>query len=157
MLEIGCGTGSDLVALAEQGVILTAMDICEKSIEMARLRCQLYELPVTIHTANATEIGDLFGAGQFDWVVFYASLEHMTQDERIRAIVEAWRLLDRGGHLVVVETPNRLWHSDGHSAWMPFFHWLPDDLAFRYSRFSSRENLRDCFRELNSGSSCSHF
>jgi hypothetical protein len=28
-----------------------------------------------------------------------------------------------------------------------FFHWLPDELAFRYARFSQRTNFRECYNE----------
>lgn len=147
LLEIGCGTGSDLVALAEQGAVITAIDICEESTRAARLRCQSYGVPVVIQTANATEIGELFSHEQFDWVVLYACLEHMTHDERLRAISEGWRLLGTDGCLAVIDTPNRLWHTDLHTAEMPFFQWLPDELAFECFRFSPRENMQGRFDE----------
>src|SRR5947199_9440599 len=39
VLEIGCGTGSSTVALAERGAVLTAIDIDAASIAVARERC----------------------------------------------------------------------------------------------------------------------
>ena len=30
---------------------------------------------------------------------------------------------------------------------LPFFHWLPDELAFAYSRFSDRDNFRELYRD----------
>ena len=32
---------------------------------------------------------------------------------------------------------------------MPFYDWLPDELAFYYSKFSKRNNFKDLYRELN--------
>ena len=52
----------------------------------------------------------------------------------------------RGDLWCVVETPNRLWYHDSHTSFLPYFHWLPDDLAFEYSRMSPRAGFRDCYR-----------
>ncbi len=65
-------------------------------------------------------------------------------------------MLITGGLFVIIETPNRLWYFDGHTSLLPFFHWLPDELAFKYSRFSKRENFRELYREYNA-SSKEHF
>ena len=32
----------------------------------------------------------------------------------------------------MIETPNRLWFYDSHTAYLPFFHWLPSEIAIRY-------------------------
>jgi hypothetical protein len=34
-----------------------------------------------------------------------------------------------------------------HTSWLPFFQWLPDDLAFKYSRFSPRFNFGGMYGE----------
>ena len=52
--------------------------------------------------------------------------------------------------LAIVETPNRLWFFDEHTSQLPFFNWLPDDLAFRYSRYSPRVAFNDLYRDLTS-------
>jgi len=33
--------------------------------------------------------------------------------------------------------------------YLPFYHWLPDELAFKYSRFSPRDNFRDLYRQCD--------
>ena len=48
-------------------------------------------------------------------------------------------MLDADGVMAIIETPNRLWYFDSHTAHLPFFHWLPDDIAMKYSTRSSRE------------------
>jgi S-adenosylmethionine-dependent methyltransferase len=147
ILEIGCGTGSSTVALAEQGAHVAAVDLDEPALRVAQTRCQAYELDVEFHLAGAAEAPRLLAGRHFDFVVFYASLEHMVHQERLAAIRETWDLLPPGGLWCVVETPNRLWYFDGHTALLPFFHWLPDDLAFEYARFSPRESLRERCRQ----------
>jgi S-adenosylmethionine-dependent methyltransferase len=149
VLEIGCGTGSSTVALAEQGANVTGIDIDEDALEVARDRCRLYGVEAEFRTLNAGALVSTFGVGAFDTIIFFASLEHMTIAERLAALRDAWSMLPEKGQLVVVETPNRLWFYDGHTSRLPFFHWLPDELAFRYSAFSARENFRELYRELD--------
>lgn len=84
----------------------------------------------------------------FDLVIFFASLEHMALNERLTALSQAWKVLVAGGMFIITETPNRLWYLDSHTSLLPFFHWLPDELAFHYSKFSARENFRELYREL---------
>ena len=112
-------------------------------------RCELYGLDVEIVRGNATEVASRLPGRSFDLVLFYASLEHMLYDERLAAIRATWQMLAPGQLWGVVETPNRLWYFDGHTAGLPFFHWLPDELAFAYSRFSPREEFRDRYREFS--------
>jgi len=61
-------------------------------------------------------------------------------------------MLEAGALWCVVETPNRLWYHDAHTSLLPFFHRLPDEVAFAYSRMSSRESFREQYRELDEDS-----
>jgi S-adenosylmethionine-dependent methyltransferase len=147
ILEIGCGTGCSTVALAEQGAGVTAIDVDAGSLVVARQRCRLYGLDVSFAHANATDVHQLFAGQRFDYIVFYAALEHMTMEERMSAMRATWQMLPVGSLWCVVETPNRLWYYDAHTSLLPFHMWLPDELAFEYSRFSPRDNYRELYRE----------
>jgi S-adenosylmethionine-dependent methyltransferase len=157
VLEIGCGTGCSTVALAEQGAEVVAIDIDEPSLAVAKRRCDVYELDVDFRVANAADIGELFRDVRFHFIIFYAALEHMIHRERILALRSAWDLLPNGGLLCIVETPNRLWYYDQHTSRLPFFHWLPDDLAFDYSRFSSRPHFSDLYDNYDDERQRLHF
>jgi 2-polyprenyl-3-methyl-5-hydroxy-6-metoxy-1,4-benzoquinol methylase len=146
ILEIGCGTGSSTVALAEQGAVVTAIDLDESSLEVAKTRLRAYELDADLQIANATETADRFSSSEFDFIIFFAALEHMTHAERMQAMSVTWRMLRSGGLWALTETPNRLWYFDSHTSWLPFFMWLPDELAFAYSRYSPRQPLSLAFR-----------
>ena len=143
VLEIGCGTGCFTVALAEQDAQVTGVDIHEVGLEVARKRCAVYGLDAAFHKANAVEVQHLLAGQEFDLIVFYATLEHMTVEERLTALAQTWDMLDAGGLLCVAETPNRLWLIDSHTTMLPFFHWLPDDLAFAYAQHSPRRGARE--------------
>lgn len=147
ILEVGCGTGASTVAMAEQGAIVTGLDVDEDTMRVARERCRLYDLGVEFVLGNVTQFGSLLPGRQFDLIVFYASLEHMTHEERIASMAATWRALPAGALWCVVDTPNRLWWLDQHTSWLPFFQWLPDDLALQYTRFSPRPLIRDLRRD----------
>lgn len=142
VLEVGCGTGSSTVAFAEQGAVVTGLDIDEGALTVARDRCKAHEVRADILHGNI----DGFEFPQpYDFVIFFACVEHMTHDERLNALRSVWQQMKQGAILAVVETPNRLWWLDDHTSVMPFYNWLPHELAYRYSRFSDRENFRENF------------
>jgi len=143
ILEIGCGTGSSSVALAEQGAHVTAVDVDPRSLEVARARSRAHGLEASFVEANAADTAAIFADRPFEMVVHWSALEHMTHDERMSAMRGAWRILPDGGLWCIVDTPNRLWYFDSHSSLLPFFDWLGDELAVEYSRFSPRQALRE--------------
>lgn len=143
VLEIGCGTGSATVALAEQGARVTAMDIDPRAIAVAEQRCRLHEVEAQFLAANAAELGGALAGARFDFILFVASLEHMTLPERLAAMTQAWQMLPSGGLWGAIETPNRLWYYDHHTSHLDFFLWLPDELAADYVRFSPRADVRE--------------
>jgi S-adenosylmethionine-dependent methyltransferase len=147
ILEIGCGTGSSSIALAEQGAKVTGIDIDEGALVVATERAAVYGVNAEFILTNAQDISSHFKGTKFDIVIFFACLEHMTIPERLSALKSAWELLPVGGLLVIVETPNRLWHFDNHTSMLPFYHWLPDELAFAFARYSPRENFHELYRE----------
>ncbi len=149
ILEIGCGTGSATVPLAEQGASVVAIDIEPGSLTVARERCLLHRVNVEFREMNAQELVMSSKKETYDMIIFYASLEHMFLEERRKAIQQAWDRLVPRGFLTIIDSPNRLWYYDDHTSGVSFYHWLPDDLAFYYSSFSPIYNFKDKFRELN--------
>ena len=111
ILEVGTGAGGSIVPLAEQGAYVVGTDVDIQSLAVAKERLRIYGLndSTELHLTNATELGTTFRGQQFNAVIFFASLEHMTLEERWNGLPAAWSLLDRGGRLVIIETPNQLW------------------------------------------------
>lgn len=151
VLEIGCGTGISTLALSEQGALVTGVDVDGGALAVAKDRMKMAGFDNTrLHLLNADEIKENFKDEKFDFIIYYAVLEHMTIKERLSSLKQAWDMLPKGGLLSVIETPNRLWYYDSHTAAMPFYDWLPDELAFYYSKFSNRKNFQDTYKkELN--------
>lgn len=143
ILEIGCGTGASTITLAEQGCEVTGIDVNEGNLLAAQERFRIYGLSAKFLCANATELQKHFPFGMFDLIVFFATLEHLTHVERVVAMKDTWAMLKPGGLWGVIETPNRLWWFDHHTALLPFFNWLPDDLALDYAPFSDRAFMKN--------------
>jgi len=146
ILEVGCGPGASTVALAEQGALVTGVEVDANNLAVAYDRCRLYGVQnPRFHVMNGADIDRLELEG-FDFIIFSACLEHMTLEERFSALRPAWSRLKPDGLLIVVETPNRLWWYDAHTSSLPFFNWLPDDLAIEYSAHSSRRYFNELYQ-----------
>lgn len=149
MLEIGCGTGSSTIAFAEQGVHVTAIDFNENFLFEAKSKCQLYGLNVRFILLNAADVKKILEQEIFDIIVFMASIEHMTIQERIQSLSATYELLPGNGLLCITGSPNRLHFKDSHTFNLPFFNWLPDELAIRYARFSERSDFNRHMSEID--------
>jgi ubiquinone/menaquinone biosynthesis C-methylase UbiE len=165
VLEIGAGTGSSAVALAEASAWVDAIDIMPTHLNVAQLRASLYSVTnVAFFEMNALDLGLLYANHRYDLVIFSATLEHMTIAERLSSLKEAWDHLARGGLLCIYESPNRLWYRDDHTGMLPFFHWLPDEIAVEYAKRGSRADFfsdptkdRDVLARLGRGVSFHEF
>ena len=133
VLEIGSGTGCSTVIFAQAGARVTALDMDEKALTCCRTRLNIHGLEADYVTGNAVDqiaaVGD-----QFDIICFWASLEHMTTVERLEMLRAAWQRVRKNGLVMVIECPNRLWYFDDHTSLLPFWMWLPDDLAIAYRK-----------------------
>ena len=124
ILQIGSGNSSSTVPLAEAGAVIDAVDVEPQAHLVLRRRAELIGVSdrITTHTANACDQGTVLANQTFDVILFLASLEHMTFDERIASLRSAWAMLRPGQLLVVADTPNHLWHFDVHTAMDRYFH-----------------------------------
>lgn len=113
------------------------------------MKCNLYGLHPEFYKLNASELETHFSSASFDLIIFMASLEHMTLPEREKALSAAYNLLPKGGLLCITGSPNRLHFMDSHKSLLPFFHWLPDELAIKYAKYSGRAQYNDHMLELD--------
>jgi SAM-dependent methyltransferase len=129
VLEVGCGYGRNLVALATLPAgLLVGCDVSPG--ELAKARARTAERPGRATPRLVTQPPDRlpFRDAAFDLVVLWQVLEHVIGVDAKRALVaECVRVLRPGGHLLV-ETPNQWFPVDYHDNKLPFAHWL---LGFR--------------------------
>jgi SAM-dependent methyltransferase len=94
ILEIGCGTGSDLLQFAKHGAIATGVDLTAKHVELARER--VGDLAI-VHHADMRYLP--FEDGSFDYVYSHGVL--MCSDEPEKVVREIYRVLRPGGRFNV--------------------------------------------------------
>ena len=128
VLEVGCGYGRNLVALAA----LPASSVVGSDVafaELARARSErLAPLPPE-HRARVSLVRQEalrlpFRDSCVDLVVLWQVLEHLFgEDAKRRTLGECVRVLRPGGHLLV-ETPNQWFPFDYHDNKLPLVHWV---------------------------------
>ena len=55
---------------------------------------------------------------------------------------EYYRVLALGGHIAILDTPNRLFPLETHSIGLPLVQWMSPPLAFRYARLCRPRKFR---------------
>jgi ubiquinone/menaquinone biosynthesis C-methylase UbiE len=98
VLEIGCGTGTDLAEFARAGAIVTGVDLTARGIEIARSRFQVYGLSGEFAIGDAEDLS--FPDESFDVVYSFGVLHHTPNTER--AVEEIHRVLRPGGRAIVM-------------------------------------------------------
>jgi 2-polyprenyl-3-methyl-5-hydroxy-6-metoxy-1,4-benzoquinol methylase len=85
VLEIGCGIGTDTINFARAGARVTAVDLSEKSLELARRRAEVFGLAdrITFVQGNSEELDRLVGPEPFDLVYSFGVIHHTPHPERV--------------------------------------------------------------------------
>jgi 2-polyprenyl-3-methyl-5-hydroxy-6-metoxy-1,4-benzoquinol methylase len=85
VLEIGCGIGTDTINFARNGAQVTAVDLTEKSLEVARQRAKIFGLEDRIRfvQANAEKLSDYVQPEQYDLVYSFGVIHHTPHPERV--------------------------------------------------------------------------
>jgi SAM-dependent methyltransferase len=94
VLEVGCGTGADLLQFAKHGALATGVDLTTNHVELARIR--VGELAV-VHKADARQLP--FEDQSFDYVYSHGVLHHCDEPEQV--VREMTRVLRPGGRFNV--------------------------------------------------------
>ena len=94
VLEVGCGTGCDLLQFAKHDAQATGVDITPAHLELARRRVGAL---ATVREADARNLP--FPDASFDYVYSHGVLHHSDQPRRI--IDEIFRVLRPGGRFNV--------------------------------------------------------
>ena len=98
VLEIGCGIGTDTMNFARAGADVTAVDLSDKSLELARKRADVLGLSnVEFVNANVEELDQTLPPQTYDLVYSFGVLHHTPRPEV--ALKQLRRFLTPGGPL----------------------------------------------------------
>lgn len=106
VLEIGCGIGTDTISFARHGAQVTAVDLTEKSLELARQRARVFGLDdrATFLQANAEKLSDYVPREPYDLVYSFGVIHHTPHPDRV---LEEIRKYVTSGSTVKIMVYNR--------------------------------------------------
>jgi 2-polyprenyl-3-methyl-5-hydroxy-6-metoxy-1,4-benzoquinol methylase len=83
VLEIGCGIGTDTINFARHGAQVTAVDLSEKSLEIARARSIVYRMHdcVRFISGNAEELSRFVPVEPYDLIYSFGVIHHTPRPE----------------------------------------------------------------------------
>lgn len=142
-LEIGCGEGPKLCALAPLFDRYVGIDLDAHALELGRENARALNITnADIRLQAADDLPEVLAAEQFDVIFLYAVLEHLTVAERLATLRLCWDMLPENGLLYFGEAPNRIAPIDYHSTKLPYFHMMPPELAQEFIDRSAHESWR---------------
>ena len=98
LLEVGCGIGVDSIQLAKRGFQVTAVDLTENALAVAKQFAARREATVDFRLGNAEGLD--FPGESFDAVYSFGVLHHTPDIER--SVAEVHRVLRPGGRAYVM-------------------------------------------------------
>jgi ubiquinone/menaquinone biosynthesis C-methylase UbiE len=118
-LDIGCGRGDLMIALAQHGANVTGIDyskdalgIAQKAIDKQPANLK-HKLKVTHSNATALNFSDKI----FDYVFMTDIVEHLYPPELQKCFEECHRVLKPEGKLIVHTAPNKWYNDFGYPLW----------------------------------------
>ena len=141
VLEVGASFGHMTEYLAEQGEIaeIHCFDTDPAFVDIVRAKVEEQGLRTVkeVRLFGNDETRRLpWPDARFDLVVVVGVVEHLPARNRRVQVDEYYRVLAPGGHIAILDTPNRLFPLETHSIGLPLVQWLPSRLAYAYARLA---------------------
>jgi SAM-dependent methyltransferase len=139
VLEVGASFGHMTEYLAEQPEIaeIHCFDTDPAFVDIVRAKVEEQELRKVkdVRLFGNDETRRLpWPDARFDLVLVVGVVEHLPARNRRAQVDEYYRVLAPGGHIAILDTPNRLFPLETHSIGLPLVQWLPSRLAYAYAR-----------------------
>ena len=141
VLEVGASFGHMTEYLAEQTEIaeIHCFDTDPAFVDIVRAKVEEQGLRTVkeVRLFGNDETRRLpWPDARFDLVVVVGVVEHLPARNRRTQVDEYYRVLAPGGHIAILDTPNRLFPLETHSIGLPLVQWLPSRLAYAYARLA---------------------
>jgi SAM-dependent methyltransferase len=147
VLEVGCSFGHITEYLAEQPLVREIATFETDPAFAAMVRVKVEEMRLgrvrDVQLLSNEETRRLpYPDGRFDVVLVLGVVEHLPVRGRRQIVDEYYRVLAPGGHIAILDTPNRLFPLETHSVGLPLIQWLPAPLAFAYAKLGRPGRMR---------------
>jgi ubiquinone/menaquinone biosynthesis C-methylase UbiE len=109
VLELGCGIGTDAINFARHDAIVTAVDLSQRSVDLARQRAEVLGLSdrITFYHADGERLSAIVPVEPYDLVYSFGVIHHSPHPECIFS--ELRRFLAPAGTLKVMLYHRRSW------------------------------------------------
>lgn len=98
-LDLGCGTGTNAITLAQNGWQTTGVDFVKKAVDKARSKAERRDLQITFIQGDVTKIGEL--TGKFDLVLDIGCFHSLSGPEKRRYIENLNKYLSEKGNYLI--------------------------------------------------------
>jgi SAM-dependent methyltransferase len=141
VLEVGASFGHMTEYLAEQPEIaeIRCFDTDPAFVDIVRAKVEEQDLwrVKEVRLFGNDETRRLpWPDARFDLVLVVGVVEHLPPRNRRAQVDEYYRVLAPGGHIAILDTPNRIFPLETHSIGLPLVQWLPPRLAYAYARLA---------------------
>jgi 2-polyprenyl-3-methyl-5-hydroxy-6-metoxy-1,4-benzoquinol methylase len=85
VLEIGCGIGTDTISFSRAGARVTAIEVSEKTLELARQRAEIFGLrdKIKFYLANAEELSKVVPIEPYDLIYSFGVIHHTPHPDNV--------------------------------------------------------------------------
>jgi len=148
VLEVGCSFGHVTECLAESPRVAEVCAFDTDPAFVAMVQAKVEELGLDAvrdvrHLDGEATRRLPYADARFDLVLAMGVVEHLPARHRRAQVDEYYRVLAPGGHIAILDTPNRAFPFETHSVGLPLAQWLPAPLAYRYARLGRPQRFRD--------------
>jgi SAM-dependent methyltransferase len=125
-LDLGCGTGTNTIFLAQRGFTVIGVDFSAKAIAIARAKARRANLAIDFHVADVSRLDSL--SDPFDFVLDIGCLHGVDLARRAQAIAHIARLTRPGGAFMLYAFSPRSAHESAHLLQIRNVGIAPDDV-----------------------------
>jgi SAM-dependent methyltransferase len=106
VLEIGCGIGTDTINFARSGAQVSAVDLSEKSLELARTRASVFGLQdqIRFYPGNAEELARFVPVELYDLIYSFGVIHHTPHPD---VVLDELRQFTRPGTTIKIMVYHR--------------------------------------------------
>ena len=94
-IDLGCGTGTNVITLAEAGWQVTGVDFASRAINIAKQKLSTKNIQADLHIGDVTKLNNI--SDQFDLVLDIGCFHSLTQQSRQDYVTQLDRILAPNG------------------------------------------------------------